>query len=350
MPSEKLCWGILGTGNIAHQFAEGLIGSDRGVATAVGSRHTRSAEQFAQAYRIGSHHGRYEDLVHDRRVDVVYVSLPNTMHHEWTLKALHAGKHVLCEKPFASSAAESEEMFDLAERQGLRVVEAFMYRSHDQTLEVFEKIENGAIGRLCLIRTSFCYRTTKIEGNIRFNPALAGGALMDVGCYCINFSRYFARDEPTDIRAVACMHETGVDEMVVGTLCFTGGLIASFTCGMTVQADNTAYLCGRDGFIEIPVPWKPPAHGAQYRIKHSVSPRQDKSKTIPVPTQIVKIDSADKPIFAVEADDFAATILDGAPPRVTRQDTLANMAVLDEIRRQIGGGQRDGYCERNQSR
>jgi predicted dehydrogenase len=336
--ADKLRWGILGTGNIARQFANGVIASHRGTLAAVGSRDAAAAASFAKTFNITQSLGGYRDVLQSKDVDVVYIALPNSMHHEWTLAALAAGKHVLCEKPIATNAAEAEEMFDAAQRAGKVLIEAFMYRSHPQTLAVVEAVRSGMIGELKLIRTSFCYRSRRIDGNIRFNRALAGGGLMDVGCYCINFSRFFAGGEPSSIDVTGHVHESGVDDLAVGTLKFPNGVFASFTCGMTVQADNTAYLCGTEGYIEIPVPWKPPKENAEFTIARATPPRMDVvGQSAPTaPPREKRVVSAGADLYAVETDDFAATILDGQPPRITRQDSIGNMKVLDTMRQRLG--------------
>jgi len=313
---------------------------------AVASRSADSAAAFARANGISHAYGSYAQLLTDVNVDAVYVSLPNSLHHEWTVLALQAGKHVLCEKPLASNAAESEQMFDEAERAGRLVMEAFMYRCHPQTLAVVQAVRNGAIGQLKLIRTSFCYRTTRVAENIRFRSDLAGGALMDVGCYCLSFSRLIAGAEPIVATATGHVHESGVDDLAAGLLRFPGAtdraepVLATFTCGMGVQADNTAFVCGSDGYIEIPVPWKPSAKGATYTIAHSTPPKMDlpamqkSASPVAPPRQTFAVD-AEIDVFGVEADDFAASVLDGRPPRVSRQDTMGNMQLLDHLRKQI---------------
>lgn len=332
-----LRWGILGTGNIARQFAAGLATSTRTMIAAVASRQADAARSFAGIHGVPAAYGSYAELLADRSVDAVYVSLPNSMHHEWTIAALRAGKHVLCEKPIAANAAQAEEMFDTAERAGRVLVEAFMYRSHPLTHAVIDAVRGGEIGRLQLIRTSFCFRTTRIEGNIRFDSALAGGSLMDVGCYCLNFSRFFAGTEPVRAHAVGTLHERGVDTSAAGVLMFPGDLAASFTCGMSLHADNTAYLCGTEGFIEIPVPWKPPRVGAQYCVVRGAPPLMDgPAKTPDRPPRQRRSVDAGKELYALEADDFAVAALDGAPPRLDRADSVGNMRLLDELRRQVG--------------
>lgn len=334
---DRLRWGFLGTGNIARQFAAGLTQSRRSVLTAVGSRSVESARGLAGQFGAQSAHGSYEALLQDPDVDAVYLSLPNSMHHEWAIKALVAGKHVLCEKPFALDAAQSQQMFDVAQRCGKVIVEAFMYRCHPQTKLIVDHIAAGHIGQVRLIRTNFCYCTRRIDGNVRFDRTLGGGALMDVGCYCINLARFIAGSEPRQIHAVARMHERGVDELTGGVLGFDGGICATFSCGMTTQADNTLHICGTDGYIECAWPWKPQPGRAGFVIGRSVPPKQDLQSGTPAapPRREVPCD-CNTDLFAIEADAFAAVVLDGAVPWITRNDTLGNMAALDEIRRQIG--------------
>ena len=350
--NERLRWGILGTGNIARQFADGVLktaaagsggGSARGRSriTAVGSRSAQAAQTFAQAREIPGVHGSYESLLADPNVDAVYNSLPNSLHHAWTIKALRAGKHVLCEKPFAMTRSEAEEMFAEAAKAKRVLVEAFMYRSHPLTHSFIDAVRGGEIGELKMLRTSFCYKTSRIDGNVRFDRKLGGGGLMDVGCYCINFSRMLAGEEPTEVHASAHFHERGVDDLVVATLKFPSGVLASFSCGMSVHADNTAYVCGTEGYIEIPIPWKPPPQGAAYTIARSTPPKMDHAAggvtpAVARPPRETRTVDAAKELYALEADDFAAAVLDGKPPALTPADTLGNMAVLDEIRRQIG--------------
>ena len=334
--ADRLRWGILGTGNIARQFSDGVKAAPRSVLEAVGSRSTESASAFASAHNIPAAHGSYEALLADPRVDAVYISLPNSLHHRWTIAALRAGKHVLCEKPFAVNSAEAREMFDIAREQRRTVVEAFMYRSHPLTLAVQKAVADGAIGEVKLIRTSFCYRTTKIDGNVRFDPQLAGGCLMDVGCYCINFSRLFSGCEPVRVQGCGHFHQRGVDDRVAATLQFPNGILASFACGMSAQADNTATINGTEGYIEIPIPWKPPAPESVFTIARGMPPKMDgpaKPNSVPGHETIrVRFEGE---LYGIEADAFASCVLDGKPPWITPADTLGNMRVLDQLNHAI---------------
>jgi len=335
--SAPLRWGVLGTGNIAGQFAQPMSSAPRCKLAAVGSRTISSAREFAQAHEIPHSFGSYEELIACDDVDAVYISLPNSMHHAWTLAALRAGKHVLCEKPLAANAPEAQEMFDQAERSGLLLMEAFMYRSHPLTHAVQSAIREGVIGQIKLIRTSFCYRTIRVAGNIRFSRELAGGAMMDVGCYCLNFARMIAGAEPINVCAAGKLHDSGVDESAAVVLAFPNGILSTFSCGMSVQADNAASICGTEGFIEIPIPWKPPVEDAIWISGRATPPRQDSPGKAPSDhPRLTHRVSASMPLYALEATDFAASVLDHIPPRVSREDSLGNMRLLDEIRRKIG--------------
>jgi D-xylose 1-dehydrogenase (NADP+, D-xylono-1,5-lactone-forming) len=336
MKPEALRWGILGTGNMARQFCEGVAGARRCRLAAVGSRLEQSARSFAEMHHIDTACASYERILSDPRLDAIYISLPNSMHHEWAIKALSAGKHVLCEKPLAASAAQAREMFDAAERAGRVLVEAFMYRAHPLTHAVLDAVRAGAIGELKLLRTSFCYRTMRIDGNIRFDAALAGGALMDIGCYCTSFALLLAGDEPQAACAAGRLHPSGVDEMAAGVLRFARGLVCSFTCGMGVQADNTAYVCGSEGYIEVPVPWKP-GRKSSYTIARGTPPRMDgAARAQHHPPREVRMVETDLELYALEADDFAATVLDGKAPMISAHESLTNMRLLDDLRRQLG--------------
>jgi predicted dehydrogenase len=309
----------------------------RGRVVAVGSRSGASAEAFAARFSVAKAHASYDALLADDSVQAIYLSLPNSMHREWTIRALRAGKHVLCEKPIAMNEAEVQEMFEVARQTSRQLVEAFMYRSHPQTKSALETIRSGAIGQVQLIKTSFCYRTRLLDGNIRFRPELGGGATMDVGCYCIGFARLVAGQEPDRILAAGKIHSSGVDESAAATLHFPNGIVGSAVCGMTVQADNTAYVCGTEGYIEIPIPWKPQRE-SHYSIAYSIPPQQDVAGAgVPVrpPRTDVPIETTAE-LYALEADDFAASVFDGAPPMVSAEESSGNMRVLDEIRRQIG--------------
>ncbi|MFP6692783.1 MAG: Gfo/Idh/MocA family oxidoreductase [Pirellulales bacterium] len=317
--AKSLRWGILGTGMIARKFAGQLSECHRGELAGIGSRSVESASGFAAEFG-GSPHGSYDALLGDASIDAVYVSLPNSLHHQWTIRALAAGKHVLCEKPLASNAAEAAEMFAVAERSGRLLVEAFMYRTQPAVQRAIGLVREGAIGELRLIRTNFTFCREASPADARYQPAMGGGALMDVGCYCINLSRAIADSEPTAVAGDVHLHEFGVDDYAVGTLNFGGEVLAAFTCGMTVHSDWRSVIGGSEGSLTIENPWL----GGQ-RIALT---RGGKTEVIEAP--------ASMGLYALEADRFAATACDGEPPVIAREDSMGNMRVLDELRRQVG--------------
>ena len=339
----KLRWGIVGTGNIARQFADGVAGSERGVVTAVASRSSESAQAFAARFGIPIAHANYagyDTILSEPNVDAIYLSLPNSMHAEWTVKALEAGKHVLCEKPMAATAAEVERMFAASERAGRVLIEAFMYRAHPQTAAIVEAIRGGAVGTVKSIRTSFCFRVRQPAGNIRFDASLQGGALMDVGCYCVSFSRLIAGSDPVDVKAIATLHERGVDELTTAILKYANGVTAEFTVGMSLQADNSAHVCGDEGFLSVAWPWKPAAPGTQIVVRGAVPPRQDANGAAgplvaPEP-RVIDVPNA-RPLYGIEADAFAACVFDGATPFVTREESIGNARTIEAIALEIGG-------------
>lgn len=334
-------FGILGTGNIARQFASSMATSHHCRITAVGSRSIEAAHAFIEDHCPPPSDNpvatTYEGVLASPDVDAVYVSLPNSLHAEWTIAALRTGKHVLCEKPLAMSLPEAEAMFTAARAAGRLLVEAFMYVSHPLTQAYVSAVRSGAVGTLRHIRASFCYKTSKIAGNVRFDPSLGGGALMDIGCYCLHFSRMIAGAEPVRVWAEGSLHPSGVDEQASVLLRFPGNLTASFTCGMTLQADNTATISGDAGYLEVPVPWKPPVKNARYALAHSTPPKMDSavSRNAPPPPRQEFLLDAVKDLYALEADDFALAIQGTKPPAISPEDSLGNMALLDKVRNLI---------------
>ncbi len=316
--TQPLRWGILGTGMIAGKFAADLSHTSQGSLIASGSRRQETADSFA-----AEHGGRgiagYDALLNDPDVDAVYNSLPNGLHAEWSIKAMEAGKHVLCEKPMARNAAEAETMFDAAERTAQLLVEAFMYRTLPAVQTLIEMVRGGALGQVKLIRSNFSFAREVLDGDARYQAAQAGGALMDVGCYCVNLTRAVMGSEPTDTACFAHLHEHGVDDYAAGVLRFGDKTLATFTCGMTVANDWTTYIAGDDGEIAINDPWL--GDGTFTLTKGGE-------------TQTIEAKTA-TPVYALEAEAFA-TAVGSATPWITREDTLGNMQVLDKLREQAG--------------
>jgi len=249
-------WGALSTARINAKLLDGARASDRVEFVAVASRERARAEAYAREHGIERAYGGYDTLLEDPDVEAVYVSLPNGMHVEWTLRALAAGKHVLCEKPFSRRAAEVEEAFDLAEREGLVVSEGFMWRHHPQTRTLERLVAEGAIGRLRMIRASFGFRLAAEHGpaDTRFDPGLDGGALMDVGCYCVNGIRAFG-GEPLSARADQVVGESGVDVVLTATLRLPDDVLAHFDCGFVVPFRDELEIVGEDGSLYVDDPW-----------------------------------------------------------------------------------------------
>ena len=333
----------MGTGNIAKQLVEGVnSGATRALCSAVGSRSIENAQAFAKQYDIPAAHDSYDALLADPNVDAVYNALPNRYHKEWTLKALAAGKHVLCEKPMGMDAGETREMFAAAKQADRVLIEAFMYRTHPQTRAVLDAVRCGAIGEVKLVRTTFCYRTEKIKGNTRFDQSLGGGAIMDIGCYCVDFARQITGEDPASgsIHAAGRLIESTdggkIDVSASGVLGYPSGVVSTFTCAMDTQASNLAQICGTTGYIEVPVPWKPGVAEPTWRLRTMKRPQQD-GVADDVGEQLETFTTtSDKPLYALEADAFAKAVLDGAEPFMTGDESIGNAKVIDELRRLVG--------------
>ena len=338
MQTTPFRYGILGCGNIAGQFAADLADAETSVVAAVASRSADKAAAFGARFGVTPDrcYGDYARLLADPTLHAVYVALPNHEHHGWSKRALAAGKHVLCEKPFTLNVAGAEDLFDTADAANRRIMEAFMYRCHPLTTAVVDAVRDGAIGRLRLVRASFCYRTSRIDGNVRFDPTIGGGGLWDIGSYCVSVARLLAGAEPHAVHAAGHFHERGVDDVAAGVLNFPNGVTASLTFGMSVQADNTLHLGGDDGWIQVPVPWKPAQRGATYVVGGQTPPKQDLAAgggSPPGPRSITV--DAPAPLFALEADAFARAVRTGGPLPVSRPDTVGNVRVLAEMARQL---------------
>ncbi|MGC1520224.1 MAG: Gfo/Idh/MocA family oxidoreductase [Steroidobacteraceae bacterium] len=246
--APPLRFGILGTARIARSFVEGLRASRRVVVSAVASRDADKACGFAKDLDIARHFGSYEQLLADREIDAVYVPLPNSLHAEWSIAAARAGKHVLCEKPLAATAGEARAMFEAARQHGVHLAEGYPYRAQPQTLKLRELLEGGVIGDVRLIQATFGF-TLGTGGNIRLDPRLAGGALMDVGVYPVSLARMIAGARPMRVQAVA-QWAGGVDRTLAATLQFASGLIAQINCSFDTAPHRQALIAGSKGVIE----------------------------------------------------------------------------------------------------
>jgi predicted dehydrogenase len=241
--------GILGTAKIARAFIAGVAASEKVTVTAVAGRTPDTTRAFAEETGVERVLPSYDALLADPDIDAIYNPLPNSLHAEWSIRAAEAGKHVLCEKPLAVTTREAEAMFDAARRGGVRLVEAFPYRSQPQTLKLKELLNGNTIGPVRLVRASFGF-TIADPANIRFDPALGGGALYDGGVYPVNLVRMIAGTLPSRVHAIARWTDRGVDRSLVASLEFPDGLLAQISCGFNTAVHRHALIAGENGVIE----------------------------------------------------------------------------------------------------
>jgi predicted dehydrogenase len=285
---------------------------------AVASRDGARAQAYASEHGIERSHGSYEALLADDGIDAVYISLPNGMHHEWTLKAIEAGKHVLVEKPYSRRSAEVDEAWAAAERAGVIVMEAFMWRHHPQAALARSLVEDGAIGRLRHIRTTFSFPLLDLE-NIRMAPGLDGGALMDVGCYCISGARLLGGD-PERVYGEQVLGPTGVDVDFYGTLRFPNDVVAQFDASFTLPERQRLEAIGETGTLVLEAPW-----------------RADWGGRVLVNGEPVEVPVADP--YALELSNLAAAIAGKAEPLLGRADALAQARVIEALYRSAESGE-----------
>lgn len=246
-----LRWGLLATGTIAAEFAAGVEQSRHGVLAAAASRTAERARDFATRYEIPKAYGSYEELLADPDVDAVYVATPHAQHEEWAIRAAEAGKHVLCEKPLTLTAADAEKVIDAARRNDVFLMEAFMYRLHPQTRRLVELIESGAIGEVRAVDVTFSFDSDENDAARLGDPALGGGGILDVGCYCTSLARLVSQAatgtpavEPTRLTGMARLAESGVDEFAMGLLRLPGDIIAQLSCGYLLTQDDHIRIYG----------------------------------------------------------------------------------------------------------
>jgi predicted dehydrogenase/aryl-alcohol dehydrogenase-like predicted oxidoreductase len=331
--TDKLNWGIIGCGGIAAKFAKGLAATDTGELLAAGSRTKDKAEAFAEKHGAARAYGSYENLLADDDVQAVYIATPHTSHAEWTVKSAEAGKHILCEKPLAVNHGEAMQAVEAARRHGVFLMEAFMYRCHPQTTRLVELVREGVIGDVRFIRAAFGFAAKYNPEGRLFKNALAGGGILDVGCYPVSLARLVAgaasdRDflDPDEVRAVGTLTETGVDACTPAVLKFPNGIVAEVSTAVQVQLANDAYIFGTGGSIYVPEPWQPGRSGPP---KIVVRRSGEEPQEIEVP-------GGD--IYAYEADVVAANLdaRQAPSPATSTDDSLGNMKVLDDWRAAIG--------------
>ena len=321
---KTLNWGILGTGSIATKFAIGLSKAKYGKLFATGSRSAAKAEEFAKKHG-GKAYGSYEELLADPQVEAVYISTPHPHHAEWAIKAAEAKKHILCEKPIGLNHAEAMVIVEAARVNNVFLMEAFMYRCHPQTKKLVELLKNKALGEIRVIQAAFSFNAGFSQESRLFKNSLAGGGILDVGCYCISMSRLIAgvangKDfiEPLEVKSLGHFTETGVDGWSAAILKFPGDILAEVSTGVQVNQQNVVRIYGSEGSIELTSPWF--CDGKILLTKAGKTGEIDYDKS--------------ENLYGIEADTAANYIkeLKAVSPAMTPEDSLGNMKTLDQWR------------------
>ena len=309
---KRLNWGLLSTAKINRALIKPLNASKRTRLLAVASRSISSAEAYAREWNIPRAHGSYEALLADPEIDVIYNSLPNHLHAEWTIKALRAGKHVLCEKPFALTLAEVDAMSQAAHETGKVLAEAFMYLHHAQTLKIKEIVESGVLGKLQLIKGAFTFTLTR-EGNYRWMEEMGGGSIWDVGCYPISFARMIVGAEPVEVFGWQLTGPGGSDESFFGQMRFKDEVHMQFDCGFKSPSRSFIEIVGTDATLNIPDPFKPGRKNEIY-LNHNNE------------MQTIKIKGDE--LYSGEVEDICDAILKNQPSLISLADSRGNIAVM----------------------
>ena len=318
-------WGVISTANIGRSAVNPAIqASSNGELVAVASRSEEAARAFAEEWGIPGHYGSYEALLEDDGIDAVYIPLPNNMHKEWTIRAAEAGKHVLCEKPLALDVAECEEMEAAAAEHGVKLMEAFMYRFHPRSRRAIDMVREGVVGELKTIRSAFTFRLSRPD-DIRWLPEFGGGALMDVGCYCVNVSRTIVGEEPVEVQATASRADTGVDDHLVGILRFPSGVVAHFDCALTAERCEFYEVAGTEAYLRVPAAFRPGTADAHIE-EHSGSGD----------TTVHTLPGVDQ--FQLMVEHFADCVLNDEQPRYPVAEAIRNMRVIEALYESAGKG------------
>lgn len=307
-----LNWGLLSTARINSDLIPPLNASHRNRLMAVASRSQSSADAYSARWNIPRAYGNYESLLNDPQIDVIYNSLPNDMHAEWTIKALRAGKHVLCEKPIALTLGEMDAMEQVAKETGRVLAEAFMYRHHAQTLKIKGMIDLGDLGKIQLMRGAFTYTLDPADHG-RWLTQKGGGSIWDVGCYPISYARTMLNAEPTEVFGWQSLSTGGSDLTFVGQMRFEDGLYVQFDSGFLSPVRMFMEIVGSEAVLNIPNPFKPGFDNEIYLT------RNEKTETIQI--------RGDE-LYLGEVEDMYDAILHGKPPLVSLQDSRRNTAVI----------------------
>ena len=322
---DRVKWGILGNANIARVcLIPAIHKSSNGTLFDLATRAPEQVQQLGTEHEIRYVFDDYDQLIADPDVEAVYIPLPNHLHHPWTLKALGAGKHVLCEKPLACDARQAEEMARAAEDSRLLLMEAFMYRFHPRSRLIKRMVDDGEIGTPTLVRSAFCYLMDEDEmareDNIRLRSETGGGALLDLGCYSTSVARWLMGGEPTHAQGQAVYHSGGVDLHFVGTLRFPDGGLATLEASFTSALQQTYTVVGSEGAIELPhdafIPWD---KDAQYTMREA-DEEEGRQQVVP---------GADE--YQLMVEHFGDAILGRTSLAFSPQDSVHNMQVLDAL-------------------
>lgn len=311
--ARVLNWGLLSTARINRSLIPPLRQSKRNRLAAVASRDLNRARAYASEWKIPKAYGSYDELLADPDIDVIYNPLPNDMHAEWSIKAANAGKSVLCEKPLALSLAEVDAMIDAALKNGVVISEAFMYRHHPQTKRVQEIVDSGQLGKVVLIKGSFSFDLDRPD-DIRWNPAMGGGSLWDVGCYPVSYSLMIAGVAPTEVMGWQAPSESGVDLHFAGQLRFPEGIMAQFDSSFGLPFNTYMEIRGTEGSLFIPTPFKP-----ERRSRMVLKDRDGKETKISVPGPH---------LYLGEVEDMASALLEGKTPLVSLEQSRLHIATL----------------------
>jgi predicted dehydrogenase/diketogulonate reductase-like aldo/keto reductase len=333
--NSVLNWGILATGRIAGIFATGVARSGSGRLVAVGSRGIESAARFAAEFKVPRAQGSYEALLADPEVQAVYIATPHPQHVEWVIKAAEAGKHVLCEKPIGLNHADAMVAAEACRRNGVLLMEAFMYRCHPQTAKIVELVKTGALGKVGVIQATFGFNAGLNAESRLWANRLGGGGILDVGCYATSMSRLVAGAaagqpfaEPVAVSGAGHLHpQTGVDVQAAATLKFADGIVAQVATSIGVSQQNSLRIYGTEGWLDVPSPWIPAPDGGPVTMTLHKGGGP----------QVITTDSPSN-LYSLEADAVAAALAAGqkSVPQMPVADTLGNMAVLDQWRQAIG--------------
>jgi len=310
--ADVLRWGLLSTANINSAVIKPIQDSKRHKLMAVASRDATKAKAYANQHHIERAHGSYEALLADPEVDVIYNSLPNHLHAEWTIKACQAGKHVLSEKPLALTLDEVDAMEAAARKAGVVVQEAFMYRHHPQTLKVKEMIEQGLLGRLRFARGTFSFFMGERD-NVRLKPEWGGGALWDVGVYPISYLRTMLGAVPESVYGTQVLGTSGIDISFSGEMIFPNEVLGQFQCGFSADYHTSIEIMGEKGSLTILNPFKP---------------YLDSELTLTRGDQTERIFIKGEDLYLGEVEDMAECIFNGKTQRVSLEDSRQNTRVV----------------------